>query len=88
MKLALVCAVALLLLGQGGGLVHAGGPKCDRADSARCGMDRCRAMKDKDGKTNCNNACHKGCCGCPDGSDPAEGKCPRDEPREYPQEEQ
>lgn len=60
--------------------VKAGGPKCDRKDSERC--VKCEGMNHK----NCKNGCHIGCCGCPDGSNPEEGKCTRDLSHEDPEE--
>lgn len=60
-------------------VARAGGPKCDRPDTAKCGMANCKMKR---GETSCSNICHKGCCYCPDGKDPLEGPaCPRDEPQ-------
>lgn len=65
--------LVVLLLAFTTNTITAGGPKCDKNDSEKC--SKCEGMN----HMNCKNRCHAGCCGCPDGSDPIEGKCSRDE---------
>ena len=87
--LALAIAILFAFL-MGPRPVLAGGPKCDRNDSARCGM-KTKSCAGMDGAkrtgSSCSNICHKGCCSCPDTDEPDQQSCPRDKPMGNPDEE-